>query len=176
MTVTREHTNADHVRLLRCDTCGPPLEEVPWTSDDPNLPAEYDEALIFILNKHRTSTDDPHVGRLIVVEKRAWDMPNIRHTIMDQIWGGSKGFGELDVKYYDVQNQLRSDALTCFSRHGRPKEDCPDWRTEAKRLIPDTKEERRDIGLTVNPRARPHIWLCSMCPVDAYYQKKARGE
>ena len=174
--VTETKTTADSVRLLRCDTCGPPVEEVPWTSDDPGLPADYDDALLFVLRRHVFPDGLPHIGRLVVVEKRAWDLPNIRRVFMEQIWGGSRGFGELDVRYYDTSNQLRSDALTCFSRHGRPKEGCPDWRIESKKLLPDTREDRKDVGLSTDPRARSSTWLCSFCPCSSYYARKSRGD
>ena len=169
-------TTADQVRLLRCDTCGPPVEEVPWSSDDINLPADYDEALLYVLSRHRTPAGEPHIGRLILVEKRAWDMPNIRHALLEQVWGGSRGFGELDVRYYDTQNQIRADALTCYAKHLRPQEGCPDWRIESKRLLPDTREDRKDVGLATDPRARPSTWLCSFCPCNAWYSRKSRGD
>lgn len=172
----QDTTTSDRVRLLRCDTCGPPLEEIPWSSDDPNLPPEYDAALLYVLDKHKFPSGEPHVGRMVVVEKRAWEMANLRRALVEQVWQGSRGLKELDVSYYDVQNQIRADALQCYSQHLRPQEGCPDWRAENKRLVPDTREERKEVGLSTDPRARPAVWLCSYCPVSAYVERKARGD
>jgi hypothetical protein len=176
MTTDAAVTTEDRVRILRCDTCGPPLEEIPWSSDDPNLPAEYDDALLYVLSKHKHPSGEPHIGRLIVVEKRAWEMPNLRRALMEQIWKGSRGIAELDLAYYDVRDQLRSDALACFQRHLRPTEGCPDWRSDSKRVVPDTKSERKDVGLATDPRARPAIFLCDLCPCRTFYERKSRGD
>jgi hypothetical protein len=76
----------------------------------------------------------------------------------------------VDSTYYDVQDTFREDALLCYSQHLRPKGACPDWHADNKRLTPDTKAARKEVGLS--PQGMPVIFLCSFCPVRSYYDRK----
>ena len=156
------------IRLLRCDVCHS-LEEFP----DFDGPPEYDVLLQMMLRKHHDSAGTAHVGRLIDVPKRAWEIPALRKTLIQQITQGSRGMAEFDSTYYDVQDTFREDALICYGQHLRPKEGCPDFNSDSKRLMPDTKGDRKEIGLTT--RGMPVIHLCSFCPVRSYYDAKARN-
>jgi len=158
------------IRLLRCDVCKT-LEEIP----DFDGPPEYDVILQVTLSRHRTPEGHPHIGRLIDVPERAWNMPKLREALLTQIHDGiSKGAAEFDSSYYDIQNTFREDAMACYSLHNRPKGGCPDFNSERKQLKPDTSAERRDAGL--DGRGMPVIHLCSFCPVRSFYDGKANEE
>ena len=158
------------IRLLRCDTCKT-LEEIP----DFDGPPDYDVVLQVALSRHRTPSGEPHIGRLIDVPQRAWDTPQLRDALMKQIHEGmSAGAAEFDSTYYDVQNTFREDALLCYSQHNRPTGGCPDWHADTKRLMPDTRGERRELGLS--PQGMPTIFLCSFCPVRSYMEKRHNEE
>jgi hypothetical protein len=64
--------------------------------------------------------------------------------------------------------------MICYSQHLRPKGACPDFNAESKRLMPDTKAERKEAGLDPK-RGLPIIHLCSFCPVRSFYDSKAAG-
>lgn len=168
--MSQDTVEQEKIRLLRDDDTLT-LEEIPWFDGPP----EYDTALQVALERHRFPNGEPHRGRLIVVEKRAWDMPNLRKALIDQIWEGrSKGLAEFDSSFYEVKDQFKEDAMTCFRQHGSPKEGCPDFRTEGKRLLPDTKADRKEAGLS--SRGMPVIHLCDFCPVRQYYARKYNEE
>lgn len=158
------------IRLLRCDTCKT-IEELP----DFDGPPDYDVHLNYLLSQHRTPEGHPHVGRLIDVEKRAWDMPNLRQALTEQIMEGmSSGLDVFGTNHYAVKDTFKEDAMLCFRQHNRPKEGCPDFNSASKRLMPDTRAERKEAGLPVE--GMPVIHLCSFCPVRTYYERKSRGD
>jgi hypothetical protein len=160
----------ESIRLLRCNDCLT-LEELP----DFDGPPEYDTLLITLMDRHRFPNGEPHRGRLIKVETRAWGMSNLRQALIEQIWAGSKGIAELDASFYDVKNTFQEDAIKCYQQHLRPQEGCPDWRSESKILKPDTKADRKEAGLSTT-EGMPVIHLCSFCPCRSFYERKQRGE
>ncbi len=159
----------EQIRLLRCDDCLT-LEELP----DFDGPPEYDTLLITLTSRHQFPNGEPHKGRLIKVEKRAWGLENLKAAILEQIWQGSKGLAEFDATHYEVKQTFHEDAMKCYAQHLRPTEGCPDFNSESKILRPDTKAERKEVGLT--QKGMPIIHLCSFCPVRSYYERKSRGD
>jgi len=71
---------------------------------------------------------------------------------------------------------FHEDAMTCWGQHNRPKEQCPDYKSDKKQLKPDTAAERKDAGLDKPGTKGPKIYLCDFCPVKMYNQKKAFTE
>lgn len=157
------------IRLLRCDTCKT-LEELP----DFDGPAEYDVHLNYLLSQHRTPEGHPHVGRLIDVPQKAWDMPNLRQALISQISAGISPGLDAFGDFYSVKDTFKEDALTCYAQHLRPKDFCPDFNSPSKRLLPDTKADRKEAGLPQH--GMPVIHLCSFCPMRSIMEKKARGD
>ena len=155
----------NHVRVLQCLDCGT-LEELP----DFDGPAEYDNLLEMLVQRH-----DNHAGKLFRVPESSWIRTDTRHRIIEQIRGGSKGIAEFSDGYYDVADTFREDALKCYAKHLRPQEGCPEFRSDKKRLLPDTKAERKEAGLPIRPTG-PTTYLCDFCPCKSYYERKARGE
>jgi hypothetical protein len=66
--------------------------------------------------------------------------------------------------------------MKCFRLHLRPKDGCPDYRSSAKVLLPNTKAERKDLGLSAPAKAPGHkVSLCDFCPVTSTIAKKKQG-
>lgn len=164
--MSQDSATETKIRLLRCDVCRS-LEELP----DFDGPPDYDVLLQVALSRHRHPSGEPHIGRLIDVPERAWNNPHLKAALLRQIHEGSRGLTEFDESYYDVQNTFREDAMICYSQHLRPKGSCPDFNAESKRLMPDTKAERKELGLT--QRGMPIIHLCSFCPVRSFMDRKS---
>lgn len=156
-----------HVRLLVCNTEGT-IEELP----DFEGPPEHDDVLNYMVSKHRFPSGDEHLGQLMKVETKHWESPDKRKAIVAQI-RDSAGHTGLDQSFYDAKATLQEDAMTCWTRdHGR-NPTCPDYKTDAKRLMPDTANERREVGAG---KFRSTTFLCDFCPVKslvqtAYYDK-----
>jgi len=167
--MSQDSATETKIRLLRCDVCHA-LEEIP----DFDGPPEYDVILQVATSRHKFPNGDAHIGRLLDVPEKAWNIPALREALLKQIQEGSRGLKEFDEKYYEVQETFREDAMICYSQHLRPKGACPDFNAESKRLMPDTKAERKEAGLDPK-RGLPIIHLCSFCPVRSFYDSKAAG-
>lgn len=163
--MTQDAATEPKIRLLRCDICHS-LEEFP----DFDGPPDKDTLLSVMLSRHRFPSGEAHIGRLIDVPERAWKIPVLKEALVQQIKEGSRGLAEIDTNYYDLQDTFRDDALICYSQHLRPKEGCPDFNSDSKRLMPDTKGDRKELGLTME--GAPVIHLCSFCVVRSYYERK----
>lgn len=156
-------------RLLHCRDCGT-VEALP----DYHGPVDQDYALEYVLSKHG-SEDNRHIGKLYDIETRVWALENLRRAVVSQIkGGGSRGLAEFDSTFYDVRDTLKEDALQCYQLHRRPTEGCIDWREDRKLLVPPTKGERKELGLTMD--GAPKRYLCDFCPARAFYERKNRGE
>lgn len=157
------------IRLLFCFQCKT-LEELP---DYEGHPA--DDHLLQILVEKHTSTDIPHPGQLMKVAASLWTVPEYREAITKQIYAkGAPGMDALMPGYYDVKNQFADDALTCWKEHNRTL-NCSDYGSEKKALRPDTKAERKDLGLSpIQKGSGPTTYLCQFCPVHANVVTKQR--
>lgn len=151
-----------HVRLLVCNT-EKTIEELP----DFDGPPERDDVLNYLVSRHRFESGDEHVGQLIRVETKHWESPGVRKQIVAQIKEGANHTG-LDASFYDAKNTLQEDAMTCWTRdHNRVKA-CPDYKTDKKRLQPNTAADRKEIG--AKP-FRSDTFLCDFCPVKSMVQQ-----
>lgn len=163
--MTENVVEGPKIRLLHCHDCGT-LETLPWYEG----PADRDFALEYLLIQHETN-GHRHIGKLYDVAEKVWELENLRNTLIEQIKGrGSPGMAAFDPKFYDTRDTLKEDAAACYQAHLRPKEGCGDWRTQRKQLVPDTKQDRKDVGLSME--GAPRQWLCDFCVVRSYYEKK----
>lgn len=159
------------IRLLYCSVCKS-VEELPPFEGRP----ENDVLLELSVSRHETN-GVRHTGHLFDIALKLWSSERVRKEIIKQIKGGSKGLDELDPTYYESKSTFSEDAMKCFGLHLRPKGACPDWRSERKRLVPDTREERKDLGLSpVKSGTGPKVYLCQFCPVAVYYSTKEREQ
>lgn len=112
---------------------------------------------------------------LATVPDKDWKNPAARTEIRRKL-GNAAAPGEgsgLGDSFYDLKANFADDALVCWQAHNRT-EDCADWRSDAKRLYPDTRADRKDAGLSV--KARPNTWLCDFCPVTSIYAQKRNAK
>lgn len=166
-TLVQMDESGPRIRLLYCSVCKS-LEELPPFEGRP----ENDVLLQLSAERHETN-GVRHTGHLFDVALKLWSSERVRKEIIKQIKGGSKGLDEIDPTYYDSKSTFAEDALKCFALHLRPKGSCPDWRSERKRLVPDTREDRNDLGLApVKADTGPKVFLCDFCPVKSFYIQK----
>jgi hypothetical protein len=160
----------ERLRILFCKVCKT-YEEFAFYDGPP----ERDEELALRASKHQ-SAGVQHVGALFDVLESEWGVSNkreeIKKAVVAKLHNGETG---LDSSAYAMVNNFKDDAFACFERHQRNPA-CPDYRSESKRLIPDTDAERREMGLAPareydrNPNVKtqtPTIYLCNYCPVES---------
>lgn len=158
------------IRLLFCLNCKT-IEEIPDFEGHP----EDDTLLEITVSKHE-SAGVRHAGHLFKVDALLWAKQEVREQIIDQIRAkGSPGLNAIMPNYYETKNQFFEDAMVCWSMHNRPKGQCPDFAHDKKILRPDTKAERKDLGLApVEKSTAAKVYLCDFCPVKTYNITKAR--
>lgn len=161
------------IRLLICQTCGT-IEELP----DYDGPPEHDEWLKRFSGVHKTDGGEAHIGNLFKVATSDWSNQKYRDEIRNEIAKRAslpgKGAG-LGTSFYDLKSTFLEDAMSCWRGFRRPTDPghC-DYRKDNKRLLPDTKAERKDLGLS--PKDRPNTFLCDFCPVQSIVAQKKREE
>ena len=160
------------IRVLHCLVCDT-LEDFPLFDG----PVANDHLLAILVERHQLPSGEPHKGHLFRVPQLTWETESIRRKVIEQIkGGGSKGLDEFDASFYDTKSTFREDAMTCFTKHLRPSDGCPDYKTEKKMLVPDTKAERKDAGLMAPSKAPgPKNYLCDFCPVHSVVVSKQRA-
>ncbi len=162
------------IRLLFCKNCKT-LEELPDFEGRPE-----DDVLLQILTERHVSAGVPHSGQLMRVSLQLWGVPSIKDEITKQIFqNGTAGLAALMPDFYTTKATFHEDAMTCWAQHLRPKESCDDYGSEKKRLVPDTKAERKDLGLAPADQDGPRVYLCQFCPIHAVVvqkQRAARGD
>lgn len=165
----------DRIRLLICNTCNT-IEPLP----DYTGPIEHDTTLQFRLSKHRTAEGHPHLGNMARVSEKSWDNPTYRAKILDEL-AKAHAAGEvgLGTKMYDLRSTFQEDAMSCWRHEHNRTENCEDFRSDRKRLVPDTKGERKELGLETRSKYMPvNSWLCDYCPYATLVmerQRKAKG-
>ena len=160
------------IRVLHCLVCET-LEDFPLFDG----PVANDHLLAILVERHQFPSGEPHKGHLFRVPQLTWENESIRRKVIDQIkGGGSKGLDEFDAAFYDTKSTFKEDAMTCFTKHLRPSDGCPDYKTEKKMLVPDTKADRKDAGLMAPSKAPgPKNYLCDFCPVHSVIVSKQRA-
>jgi hypothetical protein len=162
------------IRLLICRVCNT-IEELPDYEGAP----ENDSLLAISVERHKFPSGQEHIGTMMKVPLSAWAREDVRKEIIHKIKGGdAKGLAAIDPKYYETRSIFADDAMTCFKAHLRPSGGCPDYGSDAKALRPDTKAERKELGLApISKSAPPTTYLCQFCPVHTHVatQKRAKA-
>lgn len=153
---------SEKIRILVCHTDGA-VFELP----DYEGPADRDDTLAYRLAGHEN-----HIGNLFRYERAQWENSEYRKAILNEIAkqvkpGLGDGFGQ---SFYDVKSNFQMDAMQCWKEHNRTL-NCDDYKTDPKRLYPDTKGDRKELGL--DPKDRPNTFLCDFCPVKSMVQERA---
>lgn len=158
------------IRLLFCETCGS-CEELPNFTGHP----DNDTALEYLIaDRHTYPSGTPHVGgHLADVSKAEWDNPKYRNGIIKQMndsvkAGEGAGLGDT---FYETKNTFQEGAGQCWKQHNRTS-DCGDYRAPSKELVPDTKDLRKEAGLSTRKSDRPKIFLCDFCPVQSVIDQR----
>lgn len=161
------------IRLLRCHVCNT-WEELP----DYEGPSNFDYLLEITLEKHKFDSGEPHVGMLYKVPVKAWVNVEQRKAILDQLAaGGSRGLDELDPEksFYETKMTFAQDAMNCWVKHNKPKENCDDYESPSKRLLPDTAMERKELGLPKPEHLEgPKVYTCHFCPYHGQVVQRKR--
>lgn len=153
------------LRILQCHVCKS-LEQLP----DYQGPPENDVLLATLAERHKFPSGEPHRGNLMDVEEAQWNSPSTRQAIIDQIHSRS-GYTGFEPEFYAVRNTFMEDAATCWKQHNRDPA-CGDYRSDKKKIYPDTRGDRKELGLSV--KDIPNRWLCDFCVVDTLV-KAAQG-
>lgn len=166
-----EITLLPKIRLLICNTCQT-VQELPLFEGDPKR----DDTLNFRVAEHRYPDGNEHFGALATVDEETWNgpaRPDIQLKLQETFAPGeAAGLGS---EFYAVKSTFSEDALKCWQQHNRT-ENCEDWRSEKKRLDPDTSPERAYLGLTPLHKTKPRTWLCDFCPVTSLYAQRRNRE
>lgn len=158
------------IRLLVCRNCKT-IEELPDWEGNPD-----DDILLNILvQKHQQPTE--HIGLLFKFPVKYWAVPSVQEEIVKQIRGGSEGLDAFQKNFYATKMTFAEDAMTCYGEHNRPKGQCADYKSEKKRLKPETTAERKDAGLgNYESSGGPKVYLCDFCPVKSFNMKMFNQE
>lgn len=164
----RAQEQEPYIRLMVCRTCKTIDELPPYQG-----PPEGDVLLQLTVDRHGSE----HIGLLVNVSALHWNSKTMRAAIIEQIQQGSTGLDVFGTQFYETKMQFAEDALSCWASHNRPKGQCPDFRSEKKRLLPKTAQDRKDAGLE-SPSASnaTRVYVCDFCPVRIYNERKAREE
>lgn len=164
-----DHNTGPVIRLLHCKVCNS-IEELPPYVGAP----EQDYLLEIACEKHKFPSGEEHKGLLFIVPVKAWSNTDARKDMIRQIkGGGSKGLDEIDSTFYDTKSQFGEDAMNCWKSRNKPQDSCPDYQSDSKKLVPNTKKERKELGLDTT-MAGPKNYLCHFCPIHAKVVQRKR--
>ena len=163
-----EMKNGPKDTLLVCGECS--------TIEHASGPPEYNEELEALGCRHEVYVSGNlyrHPLALTTVNAQLWEKSEdfrkfITAMIQDATKTGDTGLG---TKNYELQETFRDDAIACWRKHNRTT-DCGDYRTDKMKLLPDTRGERLDLGMSVKAKDRPGVYLCRWCPVESVIQSR----
>lgn len=162
------------IRLLVCGQCKT-IEPL----DDFQGPVDYDAVLAVAVDRHKDGVERrPHApAALLRVKEKHWKSPNVQDEISKRIQESFDPTAEtgLGTSAYTMVDNFRADAMQCFKEHFR-NPDCGDYKSASKRLAPDTRGERKELGLNPKYDENPALtkFLCEYCPVHSMVQQAAR--
>lgn len=171
--VAKSPAQGPEIRLLACGKCKT-IEVLDDYTGPQRLAEKYDVVLNIAVEKHQDGVERiPHApAALVRVKKSDWDNPAVQEQVRSQIMA-SFGDGEtgLGSEAYAIRDNFLADAMDCFGKHLRNPE-CPDYRSDSKRLVPGTDSERREVGMakaSEYDRNNPALtkYLCDYCPVHS---------
>lgn len=159
------------IRLLACGKCRT-VEVLDDYTGPPERAAEYDVILNVAVERHQDGVERiPHApAALVRVKQSDWTNPEVQEQVTKQIQASFDPNAEtgLGSAAYALRDNFRADALQCFAQHNRNPA-CPDYKSEAKQLVPDTAAERKEAGMVKFERGNPATqrYLCEYCPVHS---------
>lgn len=159
------------IRILACRECKS-LDVLSWYSGDPR----YDTELSILIERFH-SHGDRRVGQLYDVSATSWGDADKQAQIRQQIVSKFDPHAEtgLGSEAYALRDNFKADAFACWEQHRRTPT-CSDYKSDAKRLTPDTQVERKEAGLAKFDIYDPSTerFLCEYCPVHSLVMEAAR--
>lgn len=176
-TSTTIDETGPEVRLLVCSTCKT-IEVLSDYSGPPERADQFDIILNLALEKHKDGVERiPHVGQMFRVKQSAWDNPTAQEQVRAQIMGRLDPNAEtgLGAEAYAIRDNFKDDAMSCWKDHNRDP-GCSDYKSDSKRLVPNTQAERKEMGLDKFDVNNPDTqrFLCEYCPVHSLVQQMQR--
>jgi hypothetical protein len=174
-----EDLENERVNLLICKTCKT-IEELPYTKTGKYLgDGKYDQSdnpfVQLVADKH-----PDHVGApLMDVQFAVWMTKKYKEGVVEQLKetffgkGAAQGLDVFGTNFYGLKDTYSQDALSCWKVHNSPKGQCPDYKTDRKKLEAGTAKERAEVGLA---KSTIKVYLCDFCPVKMYNQQRAYTE
>lgn len=142
-------------RLLTCQTCG-----TMYRMKDYDGAVQYDMELIELCNRHlgQAANPDPDAHKSIIIrcDQNTWDKLGDETQIKKEL-----AKNEWEVR--ELRDDLKVEALKCFTRHNSPKMGCIDYEDESKTI-------GRKIGVPKENRQ----YLCHYCPVQSFVTHNIR--
>jgi hypothetical protein len=165
------------IRLLICATCKT-IEVLDDYTGPPEQADRFDTILNLATEKHKDGVErTPHVGGLGKVKQSAWNNPEAQQQIRAQVIAQFDPNAEsgLGSEAYAIMDTYREDAMSCWEKHLRVPA-CPDYKSDAKLLTPNTQAERKEAGLAKFDIHDPATqrYLCEYCPVHSLVTQMQR--
>ena len=150
-----------------------PIPDVPGRGDDELLMARVMEHQFPPVHVGNEIQSRPHEMILCRLPESLWNNTSLRPSVVREIQAhvGGAGDGEGLGELYDVKNTFTEDAYHCWAREHNRTTDCGDYKSSKKRLLADTRADRRELGL--EQKARASTFLCDFCVYKSVVQKKA---
>lgn len=142
-------------RLLLCKSCGILYKLPPYEG-----PADYDMALIDVIDRHLQQASDPRPEAHMSLIFRTDDDTAAKLDLETAI---KKELADQDIFIRELRDDLKVDALKCFNRHNRPSNGCPDYGDESKII-------GRKTGVPADKRQ----YLCMYCPAQEHVTHQLR--
>jgi hypothetical protein len=169
---TSDDSKGTKLRLLVCKTCNS-IQPLP----DYEGPIDHDETLLARVAEHQYPGPAPtrgHELELGRVSEASWNDPEKQAQMLGEIKknvGVGKGAG-LGNEAYAVRDNFAADAMKCWRfEHGRTS-NCDDYMSDKKKILADSRAERKDLGL--DPKTRASIKLCQFCPYHSVVMQRKR--
>ncbi|WP_344585669.1 hypothetical protein [Nonomuraea roseoviolacea] len=130
----------------------------------------YDTLLDVAASRHEYAYEKPHPGlRMFRVKQTDWNDTRKRLDIIERLKEETgDGLGD---EFYAVKETFKEDAMTCWKQHNRTK-NCDEFKSDRKRLMPDTTAERKSAGFAPMQSNR---FLCEFCPCGSLVMQRARA-
>ena len=154
------------IRLLVCHNCKT-IEELPDFQGNPRD----DHVLAYLIERrHTTPEGTAHIGNLFDIDEHQWRRPEVRLEVLKEIKQMSgKGLGD---EFYEVKSTFQEDAAQCWKSKKLTRNNCDEYRSERKALVPNTKDIRKELGLGKPPKLR---YLCDFCPYTSKVMQRKRA-
>jgi len=142
-------------RLLACKSCG-----TMYKMRDYEGRPDYDMELQELVKRHLGQAQDPnpdlHVSLIFRVDQATFDKLGDETKIQNELVKNEWMVREL-------RDDIKVEALKCFSRHQRPTKGCIDYEDESKTI-------GRKVGVPKENRQ----FLCHYCPAQEFVTHQKR--